>query len=191
MSRWTSAGWDSSGALGLVLLLAVGSGACATGDRSDDEQPASDAFTVVHEWTTQTVHREDSLAGNALLAAVNVTEHPGFDRITFTFRDGPLPGYAVEIASRPIQQCGSGKPVELAGSTALEVRFVGAQAHTEGGQPSIENRALVVRQPVMREAVLICDFEGYVTWGLGLEGPASYRMLQDTTAGRIAIDVRR
>lgn len=145
----------------------------------------------MHEWTTQTTPRDAvSAAGNVLLEEVSVREQPDFDRMVFTFRDTLLPEYTIEPVSRPLRQCGSGQPVELDGSAALEVQFVGAQAHTEEGTSTLADRALVVRQPVIREAVLTCDFEGRVTWGVGLDRSSSYRVLQDTTAARIAIDVR-
>jgi hypothetical protein len=179
----------------ILLLLALGWSACATDhpsttDSSAAEPPATDTLLVAHEWTTQAVRRDDSLAGNVLLDSVTITEQPDFDRMVFTFREASLPGYAIERDSPPLEECGSGKPVELAGTAALYVQLVGAQAHTEAGASPLMDRALHVNQPAIREAVVICDFEGRVGWGVGLNRSAPYRVLRDTITGQIAIDVR-
>jgi hypothetical protein len=121
---------------------------------------------------------------------VSVREQPNVDRVVFTFRDTLLPEYTIEPVSRPLRQCGSGQPVELDGSAALEVRFVGGRAHTEEGTSTLADRARMIHGPAIREAVLTCDFEGRVTWGVGLDHSSSYRVLQDTAAARLAIDVR-
>lgn len=163
--------------------------ACTSGDRP--EGSSADSLAVAHDWSTQAAQRDDPSAGHALLAAVTVTEEPDFDRVVFAFRDAKLPGYTIAYARRPLRQCGSGKPVSLAGSAMLEVQFTGAQAHTEGGTSTLADRALTTNHSRVKEAVLTCDFEGHVVWGVGLAQRSAYRVLRDATAGTIVVDVRR
>lgn len=180
----------------MVLLLLGVVGACTPDERPASEEqsaPVADEFATVRDWATQAAHQERSPAeapGNARLERVEITEKSGYDRVAFTFREAALPGYTIRYAERPIRQCGSGRPVELAGNARLEVQFAGAQAHTQAGTSTLSARALTERHPAIREAVLTCDFEGRVVWGLGLAERSAYRILRDTTAGKIAIDVR-
>lgn len=121
----------------IVLLPAVGCGGCTPDDRA-----ASDGLSVVQAWKTRaTMHRDGLGAGFARLEAVNVTGRGGFVRVEFTFRDAVLPGYTVRLTGGPLRQCGSGRPVQLSGSAVLEVRFAGAQAHTEAGASTLPDRA--------------------------------------------------
>jgi hypothetical protein len=43
--------------------------------------------------------------------------------------------------------------------------------------------------PQLREARLLGDFEGYVTWGLGLAHPSCKRVFKLTGPTRLVIDV--
>lgn len=50
----------------------------------------------------------------------------------------------------------------------------GAQAHTDAGVPTSGPRRRTVNQPVMLELVRTCDFEGHVTWVVGVGSPNAY-----------------
>ncbi len=54
---------------------------------------------------------------------------PGYDRVVFEFTGDSVPGYRVEYTTKPVQRCGSGDPVAVAGTGRLIVRFEPAQAH--------------------------------------------------------------
>src|SRR5213596_2447102 len=103
---------------------------------------------------------------------------PGYDRVVFEFAGDSVPGYRVEYTTKPVQRCGSGDPVTVAGTGHLIVRFVPAERHRTPGLPAV------------RELTLICDFEGQVAWVLGLAAPSEYRVSELTGPARLVLDVR-
>lgn len=151
--------------------------------------PAED--TTGSEWTAGiTAWTPPQPVRAATLQAVRTGRHEGFDRTVFEFAGDTLPGYHVEYIDEPVRQCGSGAPVSMAGEGWLEVRFSSAQAHTDAGQPTVEDRERAPSLPVLKELTLTCDFEGQVTWVLGLAAPNRYRVLRLNSPPRLAVDVR-
>ena len=53
----------------------------------------------------------------ALMKGLAVGRHAGYDRVTFTF-DNFVPGYVISYVDPPIKEDGSGKTVNVAGSTS-------------------------------------------------------------------------
>lgn len=174
-------------ALALLVVLGI-CGAC--GD--DSTEGSSNALRVVQEWSTQTVERqgEEPTVPLALLDTVHVSATETGSRIVFGFRQNSLPGYTVRRTDAPLRQCGSGQPVELGGPKVLEVRFKSARAHTETGTSTLAQRDWEAASPNGAQAAIACDFEGQVVWGLGLSEAATYRVLSDSTTGRLALEVR-
>lgn len=173
----------------LTLLVVLGlCGAC--GD--DSTKPSGNALTVVQEWSTQTVERqgEEPTVPPALLDTVHVSATETGSRIVFGFRQESLPGYTVRHTTAPLRQCGSGHSLELGGPNVLEVRFRSARAHTEKGTSTLTRREWTTSFPNGMRATIACDFEGQVVWGLGLPEAATYRVLSDSTTGRLALEVR-
>ncbi len=115
---------------------------------------------------------------------------PGYDRVVFEFTGDSLPGYRVEYATKPVQRCGSGDPVTVAGTGHLIVRFEPAQAHDEHASLVPAERHRTPGLPAVRELTLICDFEGQVAWVLGLAAPSEYRVSELTGPARLVLDVR-
>src|SRR5213593_1825713 len=116
----------------------------------------------------------------------------GYDRVVFEFTGGgdSVPGYRVEYTTKPVQRCGSGDPVTVAGAGRLIVRFEPAQAHDEHGSLAPAERHHTTRLPAVRELTLICDFEGQVAWVLGIAAPSEYRVSELTGPARLVVDVR-
>jgi hypothetical protein len=117
---------------------------------------------------------------------------PGYDRVVFEFTGDSVPGYRVEYTTKPVQRCGSGDPVTVAGTGRLIVRFEPAEAHDEHGNlspPTLE-RHRAPELPAVRELTLVCDFEGQVAWVLGLAAPSEYRVSELTGPARFVLDVR-
>lgn len=150
------------------------------------QQPATPAV----DWTAGDTDRPAAAGGMATLTAVRIARNSGHDRVVFEFPGNGLPGYHIEYVDRPVRQCGSGEVVELAGDGWLEIRMEPAQAHDEQGRATITERALAPGLPVIREAKLTCDFEGQVTWVLGVASPNPYRVLELAAPPRLVVDVR-
>lgn len=167
----------------LVLL-----GACSKSSPPASPQPAAPEAAP---WTAGRVLRKAGpAAAQATLTAVRSARHEGFDRVVFEFAEGAVPGYEIEYVDRPIIQCGSGDPTPVAGDGWLHVRLTPARAHTEQGRPTVAFRAQRVRLGVVRELVRTCDFEGEVTWVLGVAHPNRFRVAELGGPPRLVVDVR-
>lgn len=131
------------------------------------------------------------------------TEWPGYVRVTFTF-EGAYPAYNFSYVRELLGE-GSGARVPLEGNAVLRIQFTPAQAHDNAGDTTI--RYAADRQVHLRNLRSYApggDFEGYLTYGLGIQvAPDSDQVLpirvgqlsrRDTATGRmryvIAFDVR-
>jgi hypothetical protein len=121
---------------------------------------------------------------------VRVGRHGAFDRFVVELEGDRVPGYHVEHVDRPVHECGSGLPRELAGQGWLEVRLRPARAHDDRGGSTLANRDRRVGLPVLLELAQTCDFEGTTTWVLGLAAANRYRVLELTNPARLVVDVR-
>ena len=128
----------------------------------------------------------------ATLIEVRTASHDNYDRIVFEFV-GVAPGYRVEYTDRPVQQCGSGEEVMIAGSAWLHIQLNPANAHTEQGDLTVRdrNRVWQERGANLRALRLICDFEAVTEWVAGVRYRGKFRVLELTNPARIAVDVRK
>ncbi len=112
--------------------------------------------------------------------------HSSFDRFVIRTRFGTA-GYAVRYVRRIISD-GSGNTVRLKGRHRLRVIMRDTRAHTESGAPLIPN----VRTPLcpnLRQVKLAGDFEGVVTFGIGLRRKTGFRVFRLSAPSRVVIDV--
>jgi hypothetical protein len=143
------------------------------------------------EWTAGIVDRPRPGIRPVLLREVRSGRNEGFDRVVFEFDGDQLPGYHVEYVDRPVRQCGSGEPTQIAGDAWLQVRLVPADAHTDQGVATVRDRERSPGLPNLQELELTCDFEAHVEWVLGLGSPNPYRVLELSDPARLVVDVRR
>jgi hypothetical protein len=111
--------------------------------------------------------------------------HPSFDRFVVHARFG-IPRYQVRYVKRIVAD-GSGEPVTLRGSKRLRVVFRDARGHTEAGA----NLLPATRTPLcpnLRQVKTAGDFEGVVTFGLGLRRKTGFRVFR--LGDRTVIDIR-
>jgi len=116
------------------------------------------------------------------LVGIYVGNHPGespaYQRMSFYFRGG-LPSYRVGYVAQVVSD-GSGAPVPLPGNAFLQVTFTDAQAHTDAGQSSVVAApAAAIGYQNLKGYQSAGDFEGTVTYGLGLQsgsGPLPIRL---------------
>jgi hypothetical protein len=130
----------------------------------------------------------DPASQPALLVDVRVGAHEGFDRIVFEFEDGQRPsgivGYKDEVA-----QCGSGQPVDPAGSHTLAVHFDFTNAHTEAGDLSIPSTTVSGPGNSILESESTCDFEAEVEWAVGVDGEKPFTVTLLEAPLRVVVDV--
>jgi len=122
------------------------------------------------------------------LVDVRTGRHLGFDRVVFEFV-GAVPGYRVEYVQPPILGDASGLPVDIASTVLLRVRFFPAAAHDDSGQATFGMRELSPGFSTLLEVKQAGDFEGVLTWVLGLSRGQDFAVYELTNPFRIVIDV--
>jgi hypothetical protein len=106
------------------------------------------------------------------------TANPGFGRISFYFRGG-MPSYNFNYAGEVLTE-GQGEPIKLEGNGFLRIQFSNARQHDDAKK----NTLLIKPKPHIGYKNLVSygfagDFEGYVTYGLGIQAaPNSDQVLK-------------
>ncbi|MEO8690242.1 MAG: hypothetical protein ABI611_18745 [Solirubrobacteraceae bacterium] len=124
--------------------------------------------------------------GQAELFGVATACHPTFDRFVVRARFG-IARYEVRYVKRIVAD-GSGRPVALRGTKRLRVLIRDARGHTRGGT-NLLPRVRTPLCPNLRQMKTAGDFEGIVSFGLGLRRKAGFRVFRLTGPARIVIDI--
>ena len=115
-------------------------------------------------------------------------QHVGkVDRVTFGFTNG-LPADVLVQWVDTLHHDGSGLPVRVAGTKVLAVFFNGATAHDANGATVRTRTAYAL--PNVITSVGAGDFEGTVTFGLGVQKRTSFTVTKLQNPDRVVIDVR-
>ena len=115
------------------------------------------------------------------LVGVYVGDHPEgnppYQRISFYFR-GAFPSYRFSYVPKVVQD-GSGNTVSLLGNSFLSIVFNPAQAHDNDGAPTIvKTPANPIGFTNLKSYAFAGDYEGYVSYGLGIQvAPGSDQVL--------------
>jgi hypothetical protein len=124
--------------------------------------------------------------GQAEVFAVAAACHPTFDRFVIRARFAS-PGYDVRYVSQVVADA-SGQPISLLGTKRIHVVLRHARGHTSAGA----NLLPIVTTPLcsnLRQVKKAGDFEGVVSFGLGLRRKTGFRVFRLTGPTRIVIDV--
>jgi hypothetical protein len=202
------AGWGLMAALVVVGGLAgCGSDAperttAATGSSATTPaEPASTTPSTAAACTFTGATDAATGGGDAptrLLTDVRVGAHGCYDRVTFELRpqkgeaDGPV-SWKAAYESGPITEDGSGRPVKMKGAAFLVVTMsaTGADLSQEAapatytGPTSIEAAGATRIQQVRRTG----DFEGVLTWVIGLDKKRPFRVSTQAAPARVIVDV--
>lgn len=123
------------------------------------------------------------------LTAVTTGEHNGYDRVVFQFSGG-LPAVTADRVAT-VYADPKGTPVPLAGQSYLRVVFRGASATCP--QPSKRTwtgpSVLTPYLPQLLTVSAAGDFEGYLSFGIGLAARGSHHVFTLTGPDRVVIDV--
>ena len=125
--------------------------------------------------------------GSPNLTQVRAAEQIGFDRLVLQF-DTRVPGYTVKRQAKPIFKGGaSGQAITLSGTAGVLVQIHSASASgTYTGLTDITHSDY----QVLVEAMVVEDFEGYLSWGVGLTKPACLRAFTLSDPARLVIDFK-
>ena len=136
---------------------------------------------------TTPVERSRSSRPAPALVSVRTSRQNGFDRVVFTFGDA-VPGYQVRYVAQVDDQ--AGRPLPLRGQAFVAVAFEPARAHDAGGAATFRTAALTPDYPSLRQVRFAGDFEGRVSFGLGVADRGGFRVAELGDPARIAIDIR-
>ncbi|MCA1703036.1 MAG: peptidoglycan-binding protein [Actinobacteria bacterium] len=130
--------------------------------------------------------------GRGLHTELRLGAHAGFDRVVFEFRD-TLPGFDVRYVDPPIIQDGSGEPIAVDGSAFVQIRMEPATGFDfDTGTPSYNGPGRIsgagAGLAVVREVVRSGDFEGVLTWVVGLGRRVGFQVATLSGPSRLVVD---
>jgi len=124
--------------------------------------------------------------GVANTIAARLSEQDGYDRFVLQLA-AIVPTYTVKRQPKPVfQSAPSGQTVTLAGTAGVLVTVHSAQGTTTftGSTDLVESG-----NHVLLEAKQLQDFEGYVSWGLGITKPTCMRVFTLSDPARLVVDL--
>lgn len=122
--------------------------------------------------------------GGPRVVAVRVGRHAGFDRFVIEF-DGTVPTYRVRVhPSTTFTLSPKDETVVLEGTGGVLIRLFPVAWTAYDGPTSLRPAG-----PVLREARLLENYEGYQQWGLGVAGTPCYRVFTLDSPARLVVDV--
>jgi hypothetical protein len=179
----------------IVALLCLLAGIACSDDDNGGQPPRVDGTVVPgNPGSTNPVSvtpRPNPPRDVAVLEDVRTGAHPedgGWDRIVFEFA-ADLPAATVTYMPEVIG-CGSGLPIAVDGSAFLQVRFDPAQAHDDAGRLTVASTRIAGPGNAIVEARVSCDFEAELTWAIGTNRMANYKVTTLTNPTRLVVDVR-
>jgi hypothetical protein len=113
----------------------------------------------------------------------------GFDRFVMEFTS-PNWTYVVTPQSNVFTRDPSGLQVTLQGTAGLRVVVRNTVNHNDQGQPVETVLNSVPDYRVLKQTTQLGDFEGIVTWGLGIARPNCFRAFVLTGPDRLVVDVQ-
>jgi hypothetical protein len=169
-----------------LLLLVVAFVAGAWQARyGRDERPAARSPAP---FRTATVERSRLSRPAPELVSVRTARRDGYDRVLFTFR-GSMPGYRVGYARQVTD--GGGRRLPLRGQAFMAVAFEPARARDPDGAATFPAGPLTPSgYPRLRQVRFAGDFEGRVSFGIGVADRGGFRVSEFRDPARIAVDVR-
>jgi hypothetical protein len=125
--------------------------------------------------------------GVANVITARTNEQPGYDRFVLQF-DGIVPTFAVKRQPKPDFTTGaSGQSVTLSGTAGILVTV-----HSATGNTTFTGSTDLIHSDyaVIKEARQLQDYEGTVSWGLGISKPTCMRVFTLTDPARLVVDLQ-
>lgn len=121
------------------------------------------------------------------VGSVRAAAQAGFDRFVIDLGQSPLQQYEVRTrATSAFTLDPRGEVITLSGARGVAVVLHDASNHDSfSGVTDLRTGLSTIRQ-----ARLVGDFEGVVTWGLGVDGPGFVRVMTLANPNRLVVDVQ-
>ena len=191
--------------LGIVAfsfaLVVIG---CSKSNPSTTTAPSGSASATVSAAPTAT---PCAVAGASTLAATVTStgneaavrdvrySDDGCPSIVFAFEGDHTPGYTVDYASPPFNDCGSGAPVSTSSWGAdhyLTIRLdpSGGVDLSKSPNPTYTGpRDITVDGMTLKHLKTICDFEGVFTWVAGVRANHAFKVQALKNPPRIVVGI--
>jgi hypothetical protein len=152
--------------------------------------PASED-RVTYDWgvpSDRVTIEHPAEAPTPYLVAIYTGDHPEGDRpyqrIAFYFREG-FPEYNLQYLPAVADEA-TGEPIALAGNAFLRIGFVNAQAHDDSGASTVSVApADFIGFQNLESYGSAGDFEGHLTYGLGLQVAPNSDQVLHVRAGEL------
>jgi hypothetical protein len=158
------------------LIASISAGPAAAYQAAPASAPATPSAATAARATTP------------LLVDVRAFRRSSYDRVVWEFRGG-LPSTRFVRYVPELLGDASGEPVRIAGSAILELSMSHADAHDTTG--STAARRLVLGGGNVIEIAQAGDFEGTVSYGVGLAKRQTFRLFTLRSPDRVVLDVRK
>ncbi len=155
---------------------------------------AVQSYRVSYDWATPS---DEASVSNSTgiplpyLVGIYVGDHPdespAYERISFYFRGG-FPSYNLQYVPSVLSE-GRGEPVAVPGNAVLRVGFVDAQAHDDSGASTISAQPpATIGFDTLQGYGFAGDFEGHVTYALGIQVAPGSDQVVPIRAGELQKD---
>jgi hypothetical protein len=166
-----------------------GAGSPASASSSATPQTAATLSPDAHQAGGQASPARACQQPGTYLTTVRTGQHAGYDRVVFQFSGG-LPAVTAERV-KAVYADPKGTKIALPGRSYLHVVFRGASANCP--QPAHRTwtgpAVLTPGYPQLLAVKAAGDFEGYLSFGLGLTARGPYHVSTLTGPDRVVIDV--
>lgn len=139
------------------------------------------------------VQSADAAARTAQVNNLRVGSHSGFDRIVIDYK-GKKPAVKVSLVNS-LYSCGKGDKLTIPGDKIVKIDLTPAQAHNQKGQDVYvgpgQLSTKLYNLTTVKGVRMACDFEGYVTFGIGVKSLKSYSVTHLSDPKRIVLDLKR
>jgi hypothetical protein len=179
-----------------LALVLVGFALLVAGCGGNDEATATDEETqsdqILTDASTDPVVVKGASTETALLTAIRVARHEGYERVVFEFAN-EVPGYDVRYVERPVLADGSGDEVEVAGTSVLLVRMepaLDADLTQESAPKTYTGPTRFSPDTsIIAELVRTGGFEAVLNWAIGTNAEAPFIVTTLNGPPRLVIDL--
>ena len=140
-----------------------------------------------------TVPKEAEASPDAALTVTDIalSRHPGFDRVEYYLSGPGTPGWSVWYTGRAVQD-GSGRPLDIAGESALEVRITGSAYPFDSEVPAYSgpDPATDPAVPGIAGVYRTTVFEGVTQSFIGVDAEEpGFTVTAETMPNRLVVDI--
>lgn len=128
---------------------------------------------------------QDGLLPTDRVVSVTVSTSPTMDVVTFVFDAGSLtpagpPRGTLDVAKPPFSYASSGKPIDLQGQHALQVRMSNMSLYNDVGDAMFTgNPNIIANLPAVKQVVMYDASEGIAGWYIGYDGNGCVTLVRD------------